>query len=95
MTSRKWNQFAPRVGAIWAPAESTSVRASWGMFYDTSHLFYNIGYQGFGQGVIPGSGWRFRQPLPGLPGRQSVSPGSRSHLANQPSTSSVATRRIR
>jgi hypothetical protein len=51
VTSPKWNQFAPRVGAIWQPTERTSVRAAWGVFYDTSHLFYNIGYQGFGQGV--------------------------------------------
>ncbi len=51
VTSRKWAQFAPRVGAIWQLREDTSVRAGWGTFYDTSHLFYNIGYQGFGQGV--------------------------------------------
>ncbi len=69
VTSRKWNQFAPRVGAIWAPAESTSVRASWGMFYDTSHLFYNIGYQGFGQGVnIPDPAGGFDNPYLNYPG---------------------------
>ena len=51
VTSRKWAQFAPRLGAIWQPDDQTSVRGAWGMFYDTSHLFYNIGYQGFGQGV--------------------------------------------
>ena len=51
VTSRKLAQFAPRVGAIWQPTDKTSVRSAWGLFYDTSHLFYNIGYQGFGQGV--------------------------------------------
>jgi hypothetical protein len=35
--------FAPRLGAIWAPTGdgSLSVRASWGIFYDTPHLFFN------------------------------------------------------
>jgi hypothetical protein len=51
VTSPKWNQFAPRLGAIWQPTDKMSVRGAWGVFYDTSHLFYNIGYQGFGQGV--------------------------------------------
>ena len=36
-------QFAPRVGVVWTPNgdERTSVRASWGVFYDTPHLFFN------------------------------------------------------
>jgi hypothetical protein len=36
-------QFAPRVGLVWTPKgdERTSVRASWGVFYDTPHLFFN------------------------------------------------------
>ncbi len=29
-----WNNFAPRVGIAWAPGNKTSIRASWGMFYD-------------------------------------------------------------
>lgn len=35
--------FAPRVGTIWTPSGdgSFSVRASWGIFYDTPHLFFN------------------------------------------------------
>ena len=40
---RKLANFAPRVGAIWTPKgdSSMSVRASWGIFYDTPHLFFN------------------------------------------------------
>src|SRR5204863_3059078 len=36
-------QFAPRVGLVWTPKgdERTSLRASWGVFYDTPHLFFN------------------------------------------------------
>ena len=69
VTSRKWAQFAPRVGAIWQPDEQTSVRGAWGMFYDTSHLFYNIGYQSFGQGVaIPNPAGGFDDPYLGYPG---------------------------
>jgi len=42
-TFGKKAQFAPRVGAIWTPNGDgrTSVRASWGVFYDTPHLFFN------------------------------------------------------
>ena len=42
-TFGKMAQFAPRVGMIWTPSgdERTSVRASWGVFYDTPHLFFN------------------------------------------------------
>ncbi len=39
----KLAQFAPRLGAIWTPGQdgSTSIRAGWGMFFDTPHLFFN------------------------------------------------------
>lgn len=39
----RYNQWAPRVGMIWSPLKdnSMSVRAAWGIFYDTPHLFYN------------------------------------------------------
>ena len=39
-TFGKMAQFAPRVGMVWTPGgdEKTSVRASWGVFYDTPHL---------------------------------------------------------
>ena len=42
-THGKIAQFAPRVGAIWTPGsdQKTSVRAAWGIFYDTPHLFFN------------------------------------------------------
>jgi hypothetical protein len=42
-TFGKIAQFAPRVGMVWTPRgdERTSVRASWGVFYDTPHLFFN------------------------------------------------------
>ena len=39
----QWKQFAPRLGLIWSPGADgkTSVRAAYGMFYDTPHLFFN------------------------------------------------------
>lgn len=39
----KWAQFAPRFGAIWTPGQdgNTSIRAGYGIFYDTPHLFFN------------------------------------------------------
>src|SRR5207302_1842814 len=42
-SQRKMMQFAPRVGVVWTPGgdERTSLRASWGVFYDTPHLFFN------------------------------------------------------
>jgi hypothetical protein len=38
----RWGQFAPRVGVIWSPLDdnSMSVRAAYGVFYDTPHLFF-------------------------------------------------------
>ena len=42
-TEGKMAQFAPRLGAIWTPGGdgNTSIRAGWGVFYDTPHLFFN------------------------------------------------------
>jgi hypothetical protein len=42
-THGKVANFAPRVGAIWSPYgdDRMSVRASWGIFLDTPHLFFN------------------------------------------------------
>ena len=69
VTSRKWAQFAPRIGTVWQPTTSTSVRAGWGTFYDTSHLFFNIGYQGLGQGTnITNPPGGFDNPYQDYPG---------------------------
>jgi hypothetical protein len=42
-THGKLANFAPRVGAIWSPYgdDRMSVRAAWGVFLDTPHLFFN------------------------------------------------------
>ena len=37
----KLNQFAPRAGLVWQLNEQTALRAGWGRFYDTPHLFFN------------------------------------------------------
>ncbi len=34
-------QFAPRLGVVWTPDAETAIRAGWGIFYDTPHLFFN------------------------------------------------------
>ena len=34
-------QFAPRAGVVWQLNEKTAIRAGWGRFYDTPHLFFN------------------------------------------------------
>lgn len=40
---RRLGQFAPRVGMVWTPNadDRTSLRASWGVFYDSPQLFFN------------------------------------------------------
>lgn len=39
----RWGQIAPRFGMVWSPLKdnSMSVRAAYGHFYDTPHLFFN------------------------------------------------------
>ena len=43
VAQRKLGQFAPRIGMVWTPKgdDRTSVRASWGVFYDAPQLFFN------------------------------------------------------
>ncbi len=42
-SKRQWLDFAPRLGMVWSPGndDKMSVRASWGVFYDAPHLFFN------------------------------------------------------
>ena len=70
----KLANFAPRVGAIWTPAgdASMSVRASWGIFYDTPHLFFNTRFANNppwgAQITIPNPAGGFTDPYLGYPG---------------------------
>ena len=67
-------QFAPRVGLVWTPNgdERTSVRASWGVFYDTPHLFFNTRFANNppwgAQITIPNPPGGFADPYLGYPG---------------------------
>jgi hypothetical protein len=80
-TFGKIAQFAPRIGMVWTPKgdERTSVRASWGVFYDTPHLFFNTRFANNppwgAQITIPNPPGGFRRSVSRLPGRQSV-PGA-------------------
>ena len=71
---KKWNMFAPRLGAIWTPTgdESLSVRTSWGIFYDTPHLFFNTRFTNNppwgAQITIPNPAGGFTDPYLGYPG---------------------------
>ena len=72
--NRKLAMFAPRVGAIWTPeGDSTmSVRASWGIFYDTPHLFFNTRFSNNppwgAQITIANPAGGFTDPYQGYPG---------------------------
>jgi hypothetical protein len=67
-------QFAPRVGLVWTPNgdERTSVRASWGVFYDTPHLFFNTRFANNppwgAQITISNPPGGFADPYQGYPG---------------------------
>ena len=70
----KLAQFAPRVGLVWTPNgdERTSVRASWGVFYDTPHLFFNTRFANNppwgAQITISNPPGGFADPYQGYPG---------------------------
>ena len=73
-TFGKIANFAPRVGAIWTPrgSQATSIRASWGMFYDSPHLFFNTRFSNNppwgAQITIPTPAGGFGDPYLGYPG---------------------------
>ena len=84
---KKWSMFAPRLGAIWTPTgdESLSVRTSWGIFYDTPHLFFNTRFTNNppwgAQITIPNPAGGFSRSVPRLPRRQPV-PGAQRQLGD-------------
>jgi hypothetical protein len=73
-TFGKIANFGPRLGAIWTPRgdDSLSVRGSWGVFYDTPHLFFNTRFANnppWGAQITitnPQGGWT--DPYLGYPG---------------------------
>jgi hypothetical protein len=73
-TFGKLATFAPRVGAIWTPQgdDAMSVRASWGVFYDTPHLFFNTRFANNppwgAQITIPSPAGGFSDPYLNYPG---------------------------
>lgn len=73
-THGKLAQFAPRVGMVWTPGEDgrLSVRASWGVFFDTPHLFFNTRFSNNppwgAQITIPSPAGGFKDPYLGYPG---------------------------
>lgn len=70
---QRWN-FAPRLGVIWQPNndDRTSVRAAWGIFYDTPHLFFNTRFSNNppwgAQLTITNPAGGFSDPYLGYPG---------------------------
>ena len=86
-TNGKMAQFAPRLGAIWTPGGdgNTSIRAGWGVFYDTPHLFFNTRFANnppWGAQITlsnPAGGWA--DPYLDVSRRQSV-PGAQHRLGD-------------
>ncbi len=61
------NDFAPRVGVVWTPGNSgkTSIRAGYGLFYDTPQMFFDTRYSNappFGQTVSLSGNINFTNP---------------------------------
>jgi carboxypeptidase family protein/TonB-dependent receptor-like protein len=88
-TFGKKAQFAPRVGVVWTPNgdEQTSVRASWGVFYDTPHLFFNTRFANNppwgAQITISNPPGGFADPYQGYPGGNPF-PGLNAGWPTQP-----------
>jgi hypothetical protein len=85
----KWSQFAPRVGVVWNPGgdEGTSVRASWGVFYDAPQLFFNTRFANNppwgAQITLPNPAGGFANPYLGYPGGNPF-PALNTQWATQP-----------
>ena len=73
-TFGKIANFAPRLGTIWTPKgnDTLSVRGSWGIFYDTPHLFFNTRFANNppwgAQITITNPAGGFTDPYLGYPG---------------------------
>src|SRR5437899_9034927 len=74
VAKRKVADFAPRVGVAWNPTgdERMSVRASWGVFYDSPQLFFNTRFANNppwgAQITISNPAGGFADPYLGYPG---------------------------
>jgi len=73
-TFGRQGDFAPRLGIVWSPSndDRTSVRASWGMFYDAPQLFFNTRFANNppwgAQITISNPAGGFANPYLGYPG---------------------------
>ena len=57
----QWGDVSPRLGVAWAPSEKTSIRASYGLFYNA--------FQGLSAGImygVPPYGYNYLSPAPPL-----------------------------
>jgi hypothetical protein len=82
-----WNKFVPRVGIVWDPKGDgrMTIRASYGMFTDREHLFYNDAFANnapFGNNIAltsanfvnPWSAYPGGNPFPLVVGKNSTFP---------------------